>query len=123
MLDIVAGYHRMQFQGKRVIQTQENGEKPHFGLDLGSLDPNLGRQIFFTNLTSPVIRYHGQLSSCTMSIKTNGPILRKVSNGRTDGQTHGRTDGQTDRQTDGQTDRQTDERDFIGCCQKLSSVQ
>ena len=30
MLDIVASYHCMQFQGKLMIQTQENGKKPHF---------------------------------------------------------------------------------------------
>ena len=32
MLDIVTGYHCMQFQGKRMIQTQENNKKPHLGL-------------------------------------------------------------------------------------------
>ena len=42
------------------------------------------------------MRYHGQLSSCTISEKTNGPILRKLS--------------------DGQMDGQTDESDFIGRC-------
>ena len=31
------------------------------------------------NLASPVTRYHGQLSSCAISEKTNDPILRKVS--------------------------------------------
>ena len=41
MLKIVASYHQIQFQGKRVIQTQENGKKKtHFGSDLGPLDPN-----------------------------------------------------------------------------------
>ena len=29
-----------------MIQTQENGEKLHFGLDLGFLGPNWGREIF-----------------------------------------------------------------------------
>ena len=29
-LEIVASYHCMQFQGKRIIQIQENREKPHF---------------------------------------------------------------------------------------------
>ena len=33
--------------------------------------------IFFKNLTSSVTRYHVQLSSCTISEKTNDPILRK----------------------------------------------
>ena len=47
MLDIVASYHRIQFQGKRMIETQENGKKKKFGPDLGPLSPNLGCQIFF----------------------------------------------------------------------------
>ena len=37
---------------------------------------------FFKNLTSSVTRYNGQLSSCTISEKTNDPILRKLSDGR-----------------------------------------
>ena len=32
MLDVLASYHRIQFQEKRMIQTQENGKKPHFTL-------------------------------------------------------------------------------------------
>ena len=47
------------------------------------------------HLVLPLIRY-GQLSSCTISEKTNDPILRKLGGGRTDGQ--------------------TDESDFIGRC-------
>ena len=43
MLDIVASYHRMQFQGKLMIETQENVEKPHFGPDLGPWGPNSDR--------------------------------------------------------------------------------
>ena len=34
MLGVIASYHRIQFQEKLVVQTQENGEKPHFGPDL-----------------------------------------------------------------------------------------
>ena len=41
MLHITASYHRMQFQGKTMIQIEANGKKPHFG--------------------SSVTRYHGQL--------------------------------------------------------------
>ena len=47
MLDIVGNYHHIQFQGKRLTQTQENGEKPRFGPDLGTLGPNSGSQYFF----------------------------------------------------------------------------
>ena len=42
MLDIFAGYNCIQFQGERMIQTQENAEKPHFGPDLSPLGPNSG---------------------------------------------------------------------------------
>ena len=51
---------------------------------------------FFKNLAPSVTSYHGQLLSCTLSEKTNDLILRKLSGGRTDGQ--------------------TDESDFIGRC-------
>ena len=47
MLDILTNYHHIQFQGKCMIQTQENEEKSYFGPDLGPLDPNSGRQFFF----------------------------------------------------------------------------
>ena len=33
MLDIVASYHCMQFQGKLMKQTWENRKKPSFGTD------------------------------------------------------------------------------------------
>ena len=38
------------------------------------------------NLAFSVTRYHGQLSSCTISEKTYDPILRKLNDGWTDGQ-------------------------------------
>ena len=50
MLGIVTCYYCIQFQGKRMVQTQENGEKSHFGPDLGLLGPNPGRPIFFIKL-------------------------------------------------------------------------
>ena len=50
MLDIVAIYYCMQFQGKSMIQTQENCEKRHFGPDLGPLGPNMGHQNFFSKI-------------------------------------------------------------------------
>ena len=45
---------------------------------------------FFLNPASSVTIYHGQLSPCTTSEKINDPILRKLSDGRTDGETDGR---------------------------------
>ena len=66
-----------------MIQTQEIGEKPHFGPDFGQLGPKLVcKIIFFKNLASCITRYHGQLLSCTISEKTNDPILRKLSDRR-----------------------------------------
>ena len=58
--------------------------------------PKFFFEFFFQALS--VTRYHGQLSSCTISEKTNDPILRKLSGGRTDGQT------------------ETDESDFMRHC-------
>ena len=49
MLDITASYHWVHFQGKRMIQTQEN-DKTHFGPDLGPLDPKFGPSFFFKKL-------------------------------------------------------------------------
>ena len=51
----------MQFQGKRMIQTQGNGEKPHFGPDLDALDPNSLHQFVFFQKSSVTSRYGQQL--------------------------------------------------------------
>ena len=40
-------------------------------------------KFFFKNLAPPVTRYHRQLSSFTISKKTNDTTLRKLSDGRT----------------------------------------
>ena len=88
MLQIVASYHCMQFQGKLMIQTQGNDEKPHFGPDLGSLGLNSGRDYFFFtkiwlrwSLDIMISYHHVQYQK-----ETDDPILRKLSDGRTDGQ-------------------------------------
>ena len=91
MSDIVASHHCMQFQGKRIIQTQENSEKPHFGPDLGLLGPNSVHIFFFFFFPKNLVtRYNGQLSSHTISGESNDPILRKLSEGQTKGRTDGR---------------------------------
>ena len=143
MLYIVARYHCMQFQGKPMNQSWENGKKPSFGpafclflcifgpqkvflwiltlldvLHCGKLslceisgktnEPKKLRKwqktyfqsrfcpiwpkfelakVSFNNLVSSVTRYHGQLSPCAISEKYNDLILRKLSDGRTDGRT------------------------------------
>ena len=61
--------------------------------DLGALGPNSGSQIIVVvvvvveNLASSFSRYYGQPSSYTISEKTNDPVLRKFSDGRTDRRT------------------------------------
>ena len=54
---------------------------------------------FFKNFTASVTKYHGQLSSCTISENTNDPILRKFSDGWTDVQIKWWADGHMDRRT------------------------
>ena len=93
MLDIVASYHCMQFQGKHMIQTQGNDQKTHFGPDLGPLGPNSGHQFFFQNLASSVARYYSQQYQKKLMIQSRENLV-----------------------TDGRTDGQTDESDFIGRC-------
>ena len=55
MLNTVASYHRIQFQGKLIIQTQENGKKPHFVPDFSPLSPNTGCQFFFHKTSSETL--------------------------------------------------------------------
>ena len=51
-LDIVPSYHRMQFKGKLIKQTWENGKKANFEPDFGPFWPNLGPKIFFVGFIS-----------------------------------------------------------------------
>ena len=52
MLDIVARYYCMLFQGKLMNLTWENGKKPSFRNDFDPFGPNLGPKFFFMNFTS-----------------------------------------------------------------------
>ena len=60
MLDIVVSYHCIQFQGKLMIQNQENGE------NLGPLGRIQATKIVFQKSVFVTI-YYGLLSSCTIS--------------------------------------------------------
>ena len=64
-------------------QTSENDKKPSFGPNFSPFGPFF----FLKNLSLPVTKYHGQLSSHAISEKINDPILSKLSDGRTDGRT------------------------------------
>ena len=84
MLDTIASYNCRQFQGKLRIQTQENGEKRHYGPNLGLLDTNSGRENFGSKIwlrhsldIMVSIIMHNQK-------KTNDLVLRKISDVRTD---------------------------------------
>ena len=98
MLDIVTSYHCTQFQGKLMIQTKENGEKPHFGPDFVLLDLNSDRENIFSKMwlrqsLDIMVSYHHIISE-----KTNDPILRKLSDRRTDRWTGGQRGRLTDQQ-------------------------
>ena len=56
MLDIAASYHCMQYQGKRIIQTQDIGEKTHFEHNFGTLRPKSGRDKVFQHFLSHFIK-------------------------------------------------------------------
>ena len=99
------------------VQTQENGEKPHFVPDLGSLGPNSGCQNSFSNIwprqsLDIMVSYHHVQYQKQLTIQSWKNL---VTARRVDGPDGG-TDRQTDRQTDGRTDGRTDESDFIGFC-------
>ena len=97
MLDMVASYHCMQFHGKLLNKTWENGTKPSFGPDFGPSDPNSGRKkIFFSKIwlrqsLDIIVSYHHVQYQKKLTIKSWENLV-----------------------TDGQTDGQTEEADFIG---------
>ena len=66
MLDIIANYHYMQFQGKLMNQTWENSKKIALGPILAQI---WTARIFFQKSGFVSRWYHGQLSSCTISEK------------------------------------------------------
>ena len=100
MLQVVASYHCMQFQGKLMNKLEKMAKNLILGPILApSLGPqNFIRGVYFYYMLDIVANYpcmqfqrklliQTQEKTCTISEKTNDPILRKLSNGRTDGQT------------------------------------
>ena len=85
----------MKFQGKLMIQSQENGKKPYFGPHLGPLLPKLGRQFFFKKLwlcqsLHIIVSYHYAQYQRKLMIRSSKNLV---------------TDGRTDRSTDIETNR------------------
>ena len=52
MLEIAASYHCMQFQGKSMNQTWENGQKSSVRLKFGPLQPKFSPKTFFVGFSS-----------------------------------------------------------------------
>ena len=73
-------------------QNSRKWGKPHFGPHLGLLGLIRSQKFFFKNLASSATRYHGQLSLCTISQKTNGLILKKLSDRQMGGAMGPKTD-------------------------------
>ena len=86
MLDILASYPCMQFQGKSKLNKMV--KKPHFGSDLGPLVPNSGSQFFFfKDFALSVTRYHHVQYQKLLTIRSCENL---VTNGQTDKETFGR---------------------------------
>ena len=66
----------MQYPGKLMNHTCDNGKKPNFGLDFGLFGPNLGPYLFLQVLPLLVFRHFSKLSSDFQG-KTNEVNLRK----------------------------------------------
>ena len=95
MSSIVASYCCMQFQGKVIIQIQENGEKPQFGSNLGTLDPNLAGKNFskiclFQLLDIMVSYYHVQYKKNLMIQSWENLVTDEETGGEKGRQTDGR---------------------------------
>ena len=88
-----------------MIQTQENGKKPHSGPHSSPLGLNMGCQFFkkicLCQSLDITISYHYVQYQKKLMIQR---------------QTDGQTDGWMDRQMDKQTDGQTDKSDSTGRC-------
>ena len=85
MLDIVASYHYMQFQGKLKNETWQNSKKHNFGPNFG---PYLGHQILFQKIwlhqsLDIMVSYHQVQYQKMLMIQSWENLVR---DGQTDGQ-------------------------------------
>ena len=67
----------MQFKGKLMNQTWENGKKTSFEPNISLFGANVGPKIFLWALILLVVRHCFKLSFYAISRKTNEPILKK----------------------------------------------
>ena len=89
MLDIVASYHGIQCQRELMIQTQENGEKPHFGPDFWAQWSEIRTDKFFKKIwlrqsLDIMVNYHHAKYQDKLKIQSWENLVK-------DGQTDGRT--------------------------------
>ena len=112
MLDIDASYYSMQFQGKLMNHTWENGKKTLLWAQFRPIWPNSSRQsppppspptpnIWLRQSLDIMVSYHHVQYQKKLMIQFWENLVMD-----------GWTDGHTDRWTDGQTDK----RDLIGWC-------
>ena len=75
---IIASYHCLQFQGKLMNQTWENGKKPSFSPNFGPFGQNMGPKFFLLWILPLLdLKYCCKLSLHVVSRKTNEQNLRK----------------------------------------------
>ena len=92
LLDFVASYHCMQFQGKLINQIWENGRKPSFGPNFG---PKFGLLNFLSkiwlrqSLDVMVSYHHIQYQKKLMIQSWENLVTDRQTDGQTDGQTEG----------------------------------
>ena len=88
MLEIVASYHCMHFQGKLLNQTWENCKKPNFGPNSGLFGQNFDHQFFFFSSSKIWLCQSLDIMASYHHVhyqtKNNDPILRKFSDRWTD---------------------------------------
>ena len=75
MLDIVASYHCMQFQGKLTNQTWENGKKPSFVADFDTCGPNLGPNFFLYRF---YLNYYLDIVASYHCMQCQGKLINKT---------------------------------------------
>ena len=128
LLDIVASYHCMQFQGKLMKQTWENCKKPSFKPDFGPFGPNLGPNfiyLFFSKIwlrqsLDIIVSYHHAQHQKKLMIQSWENV---VTDGHTDGQTDERASKMEKENQPPNYDKNQDEKKTYRGLSKEDSVE